>query len=34
MFTFNINIYIDYYLRDDLDRISDIIDYVEKNYKI
>jgi ParB family chromosome partitioning protein len=27
-------IYIDYYLRDDLDRISDIIDYVEKNYKI
>lgn len=26
-------IYIDYYMRDDLDRISDIIDYVEKNMK-
>ena len=26
-------IYIDYYMREDLDRISDIIDYVEKNMK-
>ena len=26
-------IYIDYYLRDDLDRISDILDFVEKNKK-
>ena len=26
-------IYIDYYTRDDLDRISDIIDFVEKSGK-
>ncbi len=27
-------IYVDYYQRDDLDRISDIINFLEKNYKI
>jgi ParB family chromosome partitioning protein len=26
-------IYIDYYMREDLDRISDILDFVEKNHK-